>query len=375
LKKLVVPGLSGRPFLCQFVDYIRSTASTDPIDPKYFFTEKHKILSGQEHLFTKQILIFTRKLDRETGLIGAELWSRQIDYVRLNIDDVPRLIQLAYTLNQNSDLNIEFSIRGQKLDVARISAVVLRQFEPKLLKFSGNNLDRTFALEQWEDALQMLQHNLKCQWISNPDSIKEASDRIRQLQFAQKLDLDIPATLITNDSSAAREFYYMHNRNIILKALHHHGVEVGRKLYSIYTHRVTEQELSKLDDLVYAPCILQQRLTKKSELRVTVVGDQVFAAQLNMPNNPGGYDDIHRLLSSSNFRITVYKNLDNSISDRCIKLVKLLGLKYAAIDFVIDESNHPIFLEVNPVGDWYWIESKTGLPITKSIADLIEKII
>jgi glutathione synthase/RimK-type ligase-like ATP-grasp enzyme len=372
---LVVLGLSGKPFLCQFVDHIRSTSTADPIDPKYFFTEKHKIFSCQGHLFEKQILILTRNLDVETGLIGAELWSRQIDYFRLNIDDIPSLVQLAYNLNQNSDLNIEFSIRGQKLDVARISAVVLRGFEPKLPKFSRNNLDRTFALEQWEDALQILQHNLRCEWISDPNSIKKASDRIGQLQLAKKLDFDIPSTLITNNSSAAREFYYSHNRNIILKALHHHGVEVGRKLYSIYTHRITEQELSRLDDLVYAPCILQQRLTKKSELRVTVVGDQVFAAQLDVRNNRGGYDDIHQLLSSSNFPITVYKDLANSISDRCIKLVRTLGLKTAAIDFVIDENNRLVFLEANPVYDWYWIERKTGLPITKSMADLIEKII
>jgi len=367
--------LSAKPFLCQFVDDIIGVPHTDPRDPKFLFTEKYKVFSSKEHPFTKQILILTRNLDREITYIGAELWSRQIDYIRLNVDDIPSLVQLAYRLNQNSDLSIEFSIRGQTLDVTKISAVLLRQFGPKLLKFNGDSLDRTFALEQWEDALQILQHNLKCEWINNPNSIREASDRIKQLQFAKKLDFDIPATLITNDSNAAREFYYMHNRNIILKSLHHHAVEVGRKLYSIYTHRVTEQELSKLDDLIYAPCILQQRLTKKSELRVTVVGDHIFAAQLDLPNNRRGYEDIHHLLPSPDFRITVYKYLHNSISERCIKLVKLLGLEYAAIDFVIDENNRLVFLEANPVGDWYWIESKTGLPITKSIVDLIETII
>jgi glutathione synthase/RimK-type ligase-like ATP-grasp enzyme len=367
--------LSGKPFLCQFVDDITSISPADPTDPKFFFTEKYKMFSSREQPFRKQILILTRNLDREITYIGAELWSRQIDYVRFNVDDIPSLIQLAYSLNRNSDLNIELSIRGQTLDVTKISAVLLRQFGPNLLKFSGDDLDRTFALEQWEDALQILQHNLKCEWINNPDSIRLASDRIKQLQFAKKLDFDIPATLITNDSSAAREFYYLHNRNIILKALHHHGVEVGGKLYSIHSRRVTEKDLSKLDDLIYAPCILQRRLIKKSELRITVVGDHVFAAQLDVANNMGGYDDIHRLLSSPNFRITVYNDLTNSISDRCIKLVKLLGLKYAAIDFVIDENNRLVFLEVNPVGDWYWIESKTGLPITKSMIDLIEEII
>jgi glutathione synthase/RimK-type ligase-like ATP-grasp enzyme len=367
--------LSSKPFLCQFIDNVIDTHSVNFVDPSFFFTEKYKVFSSQQLPFSKQILILSRNLDREASYVGAELWSRQIGYARLNVDDIPGLMRLAYTLSQNSDLNVDISIRGQPLDLTKISAVLLRQFEPKLVKFGGGDVDQRFALEQWEDALQVLQRNLKCEWINHPSSIREASDRTRQLELAKNLDFYIPATLITNDPSAAREFYDLHHGNIILKALHHHGIEVRGKIYSLYTHRITDQELSKLDDLVYAPCILQQRLIKKFELRIIVVGELVFAARLDVQNNTGGYDDIHQLLSSSKFRITAYKELTNSISDRCIRLAKLLGLRYAAIDFVVDEANRLVFLEINPAGDWYWIETKTGLPITKSIVDLIEKVI
>ncbi len=110
---MVVPGLSGRPFLCQFVGHIRNISSADPIDPKYFFMEKHKILVDQEHLFKNKILILTRKLDTDAGPLGAELWNRKIDYVRFNIDDIPSFVQLSYTLSQSHDPAIDLLLRGQ----------------------------------------------------------------------------------------------------------------------------------------------------------------------------------------------------------------------------------------------------------------------
>ena len=51
--------------------------------------------------------------------------------------------------------------------------------------------------------------------------------------------------------------------------------------------------------------------------------------------------------------------------------MKSLGLQYGAIDFIVDKNDHLIFLEVNPTGDWYWIEDQVNLPITKAVVDLI----
>jgi glutathione synthase/RimK-type ligase-like ATP-grasp enzyme len=58
---------------------------------------------------------------------------------------------------------------------------------------------------------------------------------------------------------------------------------------------------------------------------------------------------------------------------RCVSLIRELGLTYGAIDFLIDDKNRLVFLEVNPVGDWAWLEQQTGLRITEAIADFIEK--
>ena len=81
------------------------------------------------------------------------------------------------------------------------------------------------------------------------------------------------------------------------------------------------------------------------------------------------YDDIHRC-TSAGFRVRVF-DITDEFSRNCVKLVKSLGLEYGAIDFILDKDNRPVFLEVNPTGDWYWIERKVRLPITRAMVDLI----
>jgi glutathione synthase/RimK-type ligase-like ATP-grasp enzyme len=159
---------------------------------------------------------------------------------------------------------------------------------------------------------------------------------------------------------------------MILKVLHHHDIEVHDKLYSIYSHQANEHDLLRFSDLAYAPCILQEKLNKQSELRVTVVGHQVFAAKIKTNSLAGAQDDIHRFrLSRLPKKPVALKREDKS---RCIKMINSLGLSYGAIDFLITEGGQLNFLEINPTGDWIWIERQTKLPITKAIVDLIKKV-
>ena len=213
-----------------------------------------------------------------------------------------------------------------------------------------------------------MQRNLKCEWISSPRATPQASNRAKQLSLARAVGFDIPATLITNDPEAAFDFYQSHDGDIVVKALHHHNVQVQGKVYSMYTRRVLNHELSKFDDLTYAPCILQQRVPRKSELRVTVVGEQVLAQSSAVE----GYDDIHRCLRTD-FCMRVY-DLPCTVRDRCTKLIRSLGLRYGAIDFIVDKNGRLVFLEVNPTGDWNYVESQVNLPITKAMVNLMDDI-
>jgi glutathione synthase/RimK-type ligase-like ATP-grasp enzyme len=107
---------------------------------------------------------------------------------------------------------------------------------------------------------------------------QEAPNFLRRIL---QIGFNIPSTLITNDPKKAHNFYQKSKGNMILKVLHH-DIEIHNKLYSSYSHQAKENDLLRFSDLVYAPSILQEKLSKQSELRVTVtvVDDQVFAAEI-----------------------------------------------------------------------------------------------
>jgi glutathione synthase/RimK-type ligase-like ATP-grasp enzyme len=355
------------PFLCQFVDGIVSV----PFDPLGDFLAERS-LSPRDRVAKEKVLILTNDYDPEANLVGINLRSRGIDYVRLNVNDIPHRLRIRYSVNPKSHLRIDVSL-GNQIETSEIRVILLRHFHIREMNYFVDEPARTFSIQQWEDAFQILQNNLSCEWISDPYANMQAGDHVKQLLTARDLGLAIPATLITNDPSEARDFYHSFSGNVVLKAIHHHSTQVNGKVYFMFTHELIDEELGRLDDLVHAPCILQQKLVKKFDLRVTVVGTKVFATQIDSKKNSNGHIDLHRCGHPQlSFRT---KELDDITSRACVKFIQALGLKYGAIDFVVDEKNdQPIFLELNPTGDWRWIESKTGQPITKAMVDLIEEL-
>src|SRR5215211_7080115 len=367
----VVRHLGNEPFLCQLIDEIKKVPNRDPAEIRNLLVKELKVLSSQRKFLGRPVLILTRRFDPEADLVTIKLLSKGIDCMRLNMEDIPKQMLIKYIINQDTDSSTELEINNETLDISEISLAWLRHFDITGLNFDMDEPARTFSFQQWNEALYMLLRTLNCKWINSPEAVSQANDRRKQLLAAKESGFEVPSTLITNDGEAAKKFYHSHNGNIVVKALHNHGVELDGKIYSMYTRSITNQDLAMLTDLIYAPCILQEKLRKESEMRVTVVGDQVFAATLNFRSNYKKFDDIHRC-SSADIYLKAHNKLRPLIIEQCIQLIKSLGLKYGAIDFVIDNSDNLVFLEVNPSGDWYWIEQKTRLPITSAVAGLIE---
>ena len=49
------------------------------------------------------------------------------------------------------------------------------------------------------------------------------------------------------------------------------------------------------------------------------------------------------------------------------------GLAYGSFDFAVDNEGRWWFLEVNPNGQWLWIEHATGLAIAAAIATALRR--
>ena len=51
--------------------------------------------------------------------------------------------------------------------------------------------------------------------------------------------------------------------------------------------------------------------------------------------------------------------------------MRRLGLLYGAIDLVETPDGRHVFLELNPSGEFFWLEQQPGLPISAALADIL----
>jgi glutathione synthase/RimK-type ligase-like ATP-grasp enzyme len=48
-----------------------------------------------------------------------------------------------------------------------------------------------------------------------------------------------------------------------------------------------------------------------------------------------------------------------------------LGLNFGAVDMILTPDGRYVFLEINPNGQWGWVEDLTGMPISEEIIGLL----
>jgi glutathione synthase/RimK-type ligase-like ATP-grasp enzyme len=63
--------------------------------------------------------------------------------------------------------------------------------------------------------------------------------------------------------------------------------------------------------------------------------------------------------------------LPDEVESKVHELMNTFGLIYGALDFIVTPEGRFVFLEINPAGQYMWVESRTGLPITNALADLL----
>jgi glutathione synthase/RimK-type ligase-like ATP-grasp enzyme len=221
---------------------------------------------------------------------------------------------------------------------------------------------RTFAFNECWEAFAGLWQTLDVFWINHPSREEVAGRKVYQLQVAQDVALDVPETLITNGPDEARAF------------VRAHGIE--RTIYKTFsatreewreTRLLKPNEVALLDNVCYAPVIFQAYVPADVDLRVTIVGPTVFAAAIHSQQTPYPVDYRMEMAAA---KVEAF-DLPVEVLSRLRALMDRLGLVYGAIDMRLTPEGQYVFLEINPSGEWRFIEERTGQEISEAFAELL----
>jgi hypothetical protein len=178
---------------------------------------------------------------------------------------------------------------------------------------------------------------------------------------------------VTNSPEEFVEFYRRHAGRIISKPFYYNTVypsaETTKDFWGMHTQPVTIHDVRFAASLRFCPVIVQAYVPKRVELRITVVGGEIFACEIHSQvthrtkHDWRNYDLAHTP--------HYVHDVPQEVGERCYRLVAALGLCYGAIDMILTPDGRYVFLEINPSGQFRWIEDITGLPISAAIAQLL----
>jgi glutathione synthase/RimK-type ligase-like ATP-grasp enzyme len=191
-----------------------------------------------------------------------------------------------------------------------------------------------------------------------------AEDKPRQLMIARRWGFEVPETIITSDPDQA--FCFSKGGEVVAKPLRQALIEDGKLGKVIFTSRIGASIEGYEDNIELAPVIFQREVRKKSDIRVIVVDDHVFATAIASQEHEETSVDWRKGVRTDLVHRTI--SLPRDIKRACIAVTTALELRYSAIDLVEDMDGGYWFLEANPNGQWAWIEQRTGAPISAAIA-------
>jgi glutathione synthase/RimK-type ligase-like ATP-grasp enzyme len=200
--------------------------------------------------------------------------------------------------------------------------------------------------------------------------IRLAEAKQLQLELARAVGLDVPRTLVTNDPAAVRALWEQCAGRLVTKMMASFAIRADGADQVVFTNPLSEQDLAGLDGLRLCPMTFQERLEKELELRVTVVGRRTFTASIDSRALERSRTDWRRegLALIDRWKPHV---LPADVERGLLALMDALGLNYGAADFVITPEGRHVFLEVNPAGEFFWLERENGFPISDALADVL----
>jgi glutathione synthase/RimK-type ligase-like ATP-grasp enzyme len=254
--------------------------------------------------------------------------------------------------------------RRRHADSSQVRGVWWRR--PLLPKWTGlATAEADAAGDQWQAFAEGLASVRGPRWLSDPLSIRRAEDKALQLATAAQVGFRVPETTITNDLVRAHEFIGSTGGEAVAKSLTAAYWEEPDAAAFVYARLITARSLKTSADAFTAlPVTLQQAITPKRDIRVTVVDGAVFAAIAEPRNSLDWRAEPER-------RWEPYE-LPEALAQNCAKITSRLGLRFSGIDLVVDKHSH-WFLELNPNGEWGWLEKAATLPIAASLAEALSR--
>ncbi len=311
------------------------------------------------------ILVVSHLADPHATTVLEQLAQARAHAILFDTGHFPRESRLHITHENGKPSAMALTLDGTRHDLSAVRTVWWRRPLPHQIQsevVSGE--DRGFAYGECHAAISGLWSCLDAHWVNEPARDEVAARKAYQLKVAAALGFRVPRTLITNDPVSAAAFIEAEGTNGTIYKAFSATEQTWRE-----TRLLKPEERTQLQAVRFAPVIFQEHIRADIDLRITVVGDEIFPAEIQ-----SGKTDYH-----VDFRMHMHQApmrahvLPDEITGKLRAFMNMLGLVYGAIDMRLTPAGEYVFLEVNPAGQWLFIEERTHQPITAALVTYLRR--
>ncbi|MBY0552763.1 MAG: hypothetical protein K2W95_36100 [Candidatus Obscuribacterales bacterium] len=279
--------------------------------------------------------------------------------------------KLTYRLESRESAEIQLQADGESLDLRTVSSLWLRRSGQVRARPAAEHWIESVVERESSRALKAIFRNLHCFKVNEPDRQDESLYKLHQLELAKACGFLIPETLVSNCPAACSQFYEQHNGQVIYKFIDeatgallpaHHNPS------PVYTSKVESADLDEFESLEYSLHLFQRMIPKAFDVRLTVIGQSIFGARIDSQAGRGVVDC--RLDYSVPLRDY---SVPSCVAESTLNLMAALGLSFGCVDLAVDNEGLVYFLEINPQGQFLWIEDALGHSLSHELAGLLKK--
>ncbi|MFF5205576.1 MvdC/MvdD family ATP grasp protein [Streptosporangium sp. NPDC000396] len=314
------------------------------------------------------ILVLSDRQDETVEMVLPKLRRRGVPVTWWDPGDFPARARITAAFTGDGH-RVVLDTGAERLDLSAVSAVWRRRpNSPAPAEAMTEPSHRHHAIWQAEFLLDGAWELTPARWMPSRREVeRRAHNKIIHMARAAALGFSMPETVYTNDPRELVPAYERAAGHLITKQINSDEFTLDGSDHRTYTTVLTRRHLTSRHRLRHEPVILQPYVPKSVELRVIVVGERVFAAEIDSRASRTARDD-WRHYDHDRVRYGVHR-LPGDLERRCVELTASLGLTYGAIDLILSPDGRYMFLEINPNGAWGFVEHHTGLPISDAIAD------
>jgi len=305
------------------------------------------------------IVIIAPREDVHARAVAAAAAKRGVRALIFDTADIPSCDRATLRL---SGERLEFEIRSADFDLSfdEVRSVWWRRPSgPRIAEEVTDDRAREFCIRESETLLRGALDASRVPVVNDPAAQARAARKPLQLAVARGLGLSVPRTVMSNDPDRIRSLWEETAGRCVYKTFTAPAWRVAE------TRRLTQDVLADLEKLRHAP-IIAQELIDGRDLRATVIGDRLFAAAAST-RLPAGHVD-GRLDRTATWH---RHDLPEETSRGLVSLVRALGLDYGCIDLRRQPDGRYVFLEINPAGQFLFIEIDREEPLTQSLTELL----